>query len=204
MRLLAPQYRFRWLVLLAVLLVTACNAPWDDRARQAVFNECMKRNKDIENVERGKYCSCFMREVEKRYETPEILEADPALFSSLQFNCKDTALAFVEDWPDSVKDEFLRTCVEAAQLRDIKDPPAYCLCLMERAILAMRGNRYGNGAANSSLFGAISAIGNDCQKANLANIDSILKVAMPKEAKPQEPGVFDPIKEKNEVPINPF
>lgn len=189
----------------SLLTFTACDAPWDDHARQAVFNECMKRKKEIPQNDRQRYCSCFMREVEKQFPTtPEILEADPALFNSLTYTCADTAKAFVQDWPDSVKDKFLKVCVEAAQWRNVKDPPAYCLCIMERTILSLGGNRYGDGLQYSSIHGAVAAIGNDCQKANIANVDSILKAVMPKPKAPEEPGTFDPIKEKNEVPFNPF
>jgi hypothetical protein len=193
--------------LFLVLALSACEAEWDDRARQSVFSECLKKNKDKSSSDRQRYCSCFTQRVEKEYKSPEILEADPTLFNSLVFDCKDTARAFVMDWPDSVKDKFMSTCLEAAIWRNMKDPPSYCLCLMERSILAMHGNRAGDGMANSSIHGSVSAIGIDCQKANPANIDSIMKVAMPKNGQPETkiPGVLEgQTKPTEEVQLNPF
>ncbi len=192
--------------LLGPMFLGACEAEWDDRARQSVFSECLKKQKDRPEGERQRYCSCFTRSVEKQYHTPEILEADPALFNSLVFDCKDTAKAFVMDWPDSVKDQFLKTCVEAAIWRNMKDPASYCLCLMERSILAMHGNKAGNGMERASIHGAVSAIGVDCQKASQANIDSIIKAGMPKDRpeEPKTPGAFDPMGPKKEVQLNPF
>lgn len=205
-----PKYRILLFTLLciAACLISACEAKWDDPSRDAVFKECLKRNKDKPEREQRRYCTCFLRNAEQQYSSPEYF-ADPNMYSSVVFDCKDTARAFVADWPDSVKDQFLKTCVDMAILRNMKEPATYCLCLMERTILSMHGNRLGAGLNNSSMSGAISAIGLDCKKATPANIDSILKAGLPKDLmdkdKPAPERNYDPMApHKKDVPLNPF